>query len=120
MPDYTLTIEVRAHPDGATVISLAGELDYHTAPRLRRTLERAPAALPVVLDLARLRFCDSVGMAELLHALRRAKAYGTSLGLVGTTADIGHLLAVTGVDDLLITYTTIDQAVASARPDGAT
>ncbi|WP_282206394.1 STAS domain-containing protein [Kitasatospora fiedleri] len=62
---------------GATVVALAGELDYHTAPRLHRAVERTSEALPLVLDLALLRFCDSLGVAELLFAFRRTRAAGT-------------------------------------------
>ncbi|MFB6887977.1 anti-sigma factor antagonist [Kitasatospora sp. NPDC056327] len=118
MPDYTLTIEVRAHPGGVTVIALAGELDYHTAPRLRRTVERTPGELPLVLDLARLRFCDSIGVAELLSVLGRTRRLGTSVALVGTTAEVGRLLAITGIDGLLPTYGTVDGAADALRPGG--
>ncbi|MFF8772337.1 STAS domain-containing protein [Kitasatospora sp. NPDC015120] len=117
MPDYTLTIEVRTHPVGATVIALAGELDYHTAPRLHRTLERTPEARPLILDLARLRFCDSMGMAELLFLLRRTQESGTSLALVGTTADVSQLLAMIGVEALLTSYDTVEEAAGALRPD---
>lgn len=113
MPEYALTIEVRAHPAGATVVVLAGELDYHTAPRLHRAVERAAEALPLVLDLALLSFCDSIGVAELLFAFRRTQHAGTSLALVGATADVGRLLAMTGVDRLLPCHDTVDAAVGS-------
>ncbi|MFJ4675409.1 MULTISPECIES: anti-sigma factor antagonist [unclassified Kitasatospora] len=118
MPEYDLTIEVRTHPVGATVVALAGELDYHTAPRLHRAVERTSEALPLVLDLALLRFCDSLGVAELLFAFRRTRAAGTSLALVGTSADVGRLLTMTGVDRLLPHHDTVDAAVGALRPDG--
>ncbi|MEU3498815.1 STAS domain-containing protein [Kitasatospora cineracea] len=118
MPEYDLTIEVRTHPVGATVVVLAGELDYHTAPRLHRAVERTAESLPLVLDLALLRFCDSLGVAELLFAFRRTREAGTSLALVGTGADVGRLLTMTGVDRLLPRHDTVDAAVGALRPDG--
>ncbi|MFJ1755514.1 STAS domain-containing protein [Kitasatospora sp. NPDC088134] len=116
MPEYDLTIEVRPHPAGATVVVLAGELDHHTAPRLHRMLEQVPAALPVVLDLAGLGFCDSVGVAALLHALRRTEQAGTALVLVAVAPDLGHLLALTGVDRVLPRRATVAEAVEALRP----
>ncbi|MFJ5228548.1 anti-sigma factor antagonist [Kitasatospora sp. NPDC088391] len=116
MPEYDLTIEVRPHPAGATVVVLAGELDHHTAPRLHRVLERLPAPLPVVLDLAGLGFCDSVGVAELLYAFRRTEQAGSVLVLVAVAPDLAHLLALTGVDRLLHRRTTVAEAVEVFRP----
>ncbi|MFC8719916.1 anti-sigma factor antagonist [Kitasatospora sp. NPDC057198] len=118
MPDYALTIEVRTHPVGATVVVLAGELDYHTAPRLHRAVERTAEALPLVLDLALLSFCDSLGVAELLFAFRRTQGAGTALALVGPTPDVGRLLAMTGVDRLLPCHDTVDAAVGALHGGG--
>ncbi|RKE17364.1 STAS domain-containing protein [Streptomyces sp. TLI_171] len=118
MPEYALTIEVRTDPLGATVVSLAGELDYHTAPRLHRAVERTPPALPLVLDLTLLRFCDSLGMAELLFAFRRTQAAGTALALAGTTADVGRLLTMTGVDGILPRHDSVEAALRAVRPPG--
>nr|WP_202523444.1 anti-sigma factor antagonist [Kitasatospora sp. SID7827] len=113
-----MTIDVRRHPVGATVVVLAGELDYHTAPRLHRAVERTAEALPLVLDLTLLRFCDSLGVAELIFAFRRTRAAGTSLALVGTTPDVGRLLAMTGLDRLLPRHESVDAALGALRPDG--
>ncbi|MFF4342903.1 anti-sigma factor antagonist [Kitasatospora sp. NPDC001540] len=118
MPEYALTIEVRTHPAGVSVVALAGELDLHTAPRLHRAVERTAEELPLVLDVARLGFCDSVGVAELLFAFRRTRAAGTSLALAGTTPDLGRLLAISGLETLLPSHATVDAAVGALRRDG--
>ncbi|GLW55482.1 anti-sigma factor antagonist [Kitasatospora phosalacinea] len=118
MPEYALTIEVRTRPVGVTVVALAGELDHHTAPRLHRAVERTAEDLPLVLDLTRLGFCDSVGVAELLFAFRRTRAAGTSLALAGTSPDLGRLLAMAGVDGLLPSHDTVDAAVGALHRGG--
>ncbi|MFE9427392.1 STAS domain-containing protein [Kitasatospora sp. NPDC006697] len=120
MPAYTLTIDVRAEPAGATVVVLTGELDYHTAARLHRTFERLPAGLPLVLDLTGLRFCDSMGIAELIFAAQRPPHPGTPLPLVAAPPDLKHLLTLTGVDGLVSHHARLDQALTAlqaARPD---
>ncbi|AUG75307.1 hypothetical protein CFP65_0335 [Kitasatospora sp. MMS16-BH015] len=116
MPDYTLTIDVRTHETGATVVVLSGELDHYTAPRLRRTLERTPAGLLLVLDLTELRFCDSIGIAELVFASRRTPVPGARLPVVGAPADLRHLLALTGVESLLSHHEDVDRAVDASAP----
>ncbi|GLW72874.1 hypothetical protein Kpho02_51730 [Kitasatospora phosalacinea] len=118
MPEYALTIEVRTHPAGASVVVLAGELDFHTAPRLHRAVEGTAEDLPLVLDLTRLGFCDSVGVAELLFAFRRTRAAGTALALAGTSLDLRRLLAMAGVDGLLPSHATVDAAVDALPRNG--
>ncbi|MEV0193538.1 STAS domain-containing protein [Kitasatospora purpeofusca] len=119
MPAYTLTIDVRTHWTGATVVVLSGELDHQTAPRLRRVVERTPAGLPLVLDLTELRFCDSIGIGELVFAARRTPVPEAALPVVGAPADLRHLLALTGVDGLVAHHDGVDLAVAALAPGGA-
>jgi anti-sigma B factor antagonist len=58
----------------ATVIRLIGEIDIAVAPRLRAALDRASEqARPIVVDMERVGFIDSVGIAVLLVAANRAR-----------------------------------------------
>ncbi|MFE3498370.1 STAS domain-containing protein [Kitasatospora sp. NPDC059146] len=119
MPAFTLTIVVSTHPAGAAVVVLAGELDYHTAPRLHRALEGVPTGVPVVLDISGLEFCDSIGVSELVLASRRPRPPGTRLPLVGTPAHLRMLFTLTGVDGLVTHHQRVEAAVAAltgARP----
>ena len=69
-----LTVQVREEPPGIPVVELVGELDIANVVVLENALEpileREPRRL--VLDLSRLRFMDSSGIAVLLTAARRA------------------------------------------------
>jgi anti-sigma B factor antagonist len=56
---------------GSVVVSVAGDLDLHTAPQLRRLLAEVveqPGNLAVVVDLSGVTFVDSAGLGVLLGA----------------------------------------------------
>jgi anti-anti-sigma factor len=61
-----------------------------------------------VIDLRELQFMDSAGLAELVHAARRARDDGRRLVLVTGSAPIDRILAVSGVQQAL--ETTADPA----------
>jgi|SRR5688572_11780611 anti-sigma B factor antagonist len=60
--------------DDSAWVRVDGELDAFTAPVLRTELEAVEAAEPdrVVLDLSRVRFLDSSGLAVILGLRERA------------------------------------------------
>ncbi len=58
----------------ATAVRLIGEIDVAVAPRLRAALDRASKrARPIVVNMERVEFIDSVGIAELLVAANCAR-----------------------------------------------
>ncbi|WP_280373844.1 STAS domain-containing protein [Nocardia abscessus] len=71
----TMTTTVAAH-DGATVLTVAGEVDLATAPALENAIDAIlsgkPAAL--IIDLTAVSFLASAGMATLVAAHQRAGA----------------------------------------------
>ncbi|MFD0685731.1 STAS domain-containing protein [Actinomadura fibrosa] len=87
--------------DDWAVLSVAGELDIHTAPGLDANLGdvlRLRMLPKVALDLSRLDFCDSSGLAALLRAWRRTEVAGGRLVLLRPTARVTRLLETTGLD----------------------
>ena len=75
------------HGEGSVRIALEGELDYSSALILDDELRRAEAkAVPIlVLDLSRLRFMDSTGLAIIVSACRRMRRGGRRLILACPT-----------------------------------
>ncbi len=115
--DADLVVTLRADPAGPGLITVSGELDYHTGPRLRACLDEAPLGpgAALVLDLSGLTYCDSIGVAVLVHGYRRAEAAGATLALAGTPADVFRLLRFTGLDRLFSSYDSVESAVRALR-----
>jgi anti-sigma B factor antagonist len=118
-PSQAESIRVEEHGDDrAHVIAVAGEVDIVTAPTLRAALGRALASAgprPVVLDLSRVGYLASIGIAVLVHAHRLAQRRSRALRLVVDPAcpAVTRPLGVTGVDALLDTYGDLASAVGS-------
>jgi anti-anti-sigma factor len=112
-----LTVGATQH-GGATVISIAGEIDMATVPQLREALDlplrQSPSCL--VLDLTDLDFCDSSGLA-LLVAVRRRLPPEASLFLAGAKPIVARVFQVTGLADVFPFFPTVAEALAAA--DGA-
>ena len=57
-------------PPPAVVVRLDGELDYGTTPRLVAALGTVPTTgVDLILDLTRLRFCDSTALEPLYEGI---------------------------------------------------
>ncbi len=86
-----------------TVLSVAGEIDLYTAPRLHGELVAALARdypVRLVVDMSGVEFCDSTGMNVLLAAHRRAHEHGGDLELAAPRAPVRKILQVTGLESV--------------------
>lgn len=97
---------------GAQIVSLGGEVDVHTAPRLDEELARATRAgsRRVVVDLAGASFIDSTVVGVLLRAHERLGRDGGGLVLVSDDPRILRVFELTGLDRRL----TIERSLAEA------
>ena len=106
------------HPHAA-VVALTGELDAHTVGRLRSLLAEQLLAGPgnLVIDLSGLTFIDSAGLAALIAADKGVRRAGTRMVLAAPGAPVSKVLRLTGLDALLTTTHTVDEALALLVPD---
>ena len=84
-------------------MSVAGEIDLYTAPRLHGELVTALAGdqpVRLVIDMSGVEFCDSTGMNVLLAAHRRAHEHGGGLELAAPRAPVRKILQVTGLESV--------------------
>jgi anti-anti-sigma factor len=86
------------HPLGV-VLTLGGELDLATVPVLQERLDHAMRGeAAVVIDLSRLRFIDSSGLALLVRAERHLRDSGVQLVLVRGPRAVHRVFALTSLD----------------------
>ncbi|CAL9336066.1 STAS domain-containing protein [Streptomyces griseomycini] len=103
-------VDVRRTSTDRHLVTVRGALDLHTAHRLADTLQ--PLLLTdghsVLLDLSGVTFLDSTGLTCLITAYRTARTNGVRLALIAPSERVRHMLAVTGVDQVLRSYPTAD------------
>lgn len=100
---------------GATVVSLAGELDLYNAQLVREALFDAAADGPpkrLVVDLSAVKFLDSTALGVLIEArtkLANRKAFLLAAPAMGTR----RALEISGLDRHFLVHETVDEAVTA-------
>jgi anti-sigma B factor antagonist len=99
----------------ATVVSLRGEIDVYTAPRLRQTLIDliGGGATDLVVDMSAVDFLDSTGLGVLVGGLKRVKAKDGMLKLVVSQEKILKIFDITGLTKVFPIFGDLDEAVAA-------
>ncbi len=109
-PHVSLVV-VHAHNEQADVLSVVGDVDLASAPRLitcaADVLRRKATTL--VLDLREVGFMDSAGLAALLNVLRRADAADAELILADVQPQVSRLLADTRMDRQFTVVASVEQ-----------
>jgi anti-anti-sigma factor len=109
--DGELSVTVR-RDRGVVIAEVTGDIDMSTAAGLReRLIGLADSGQPLIVDLNRVAFIDSVGLGVLVGAARHAEVHGGSLHAVCSQPQIRKLLWLTGVDRRIPLTATVDGAL---------
>ena len=98
------------------MITVAGEIDVLTVDRLRAAVsdgfDQLPAGAILVIDLTDVSFLDSQGLQALVDATVAARQRREPLRLVvDHTRPVIRPIELTGLDDILALFHTVDQAL---------
>jgi len=101
--------------DGIEVVTVEGEIDIYTAPRLRELLIdlAGQGSYQLVIDLDKVGFLDSTGLGVLAGGLKRVRPHDGSLDLVCTQKRILNIFKITGLTKTFGIYQSVDQAIAA-------
>ncbi|MFR9805444.1 anti-sigma factor antagonist [Pseudonocardia sp. RS010] len=112
--EQLLRVESR-RTGSATVVTVSGEVDMYTAPRLEAAVGRAladPAVGPIVVDLTNVEFLDQAGLAALVDAHRAAERQDDPLRVVvDHNRPVIRPLEITGLERVLALYHDVAEAL---------
>ncbi len=110
-----LGLEVDQSRSPYTVLSVKGEVDVYTAPRLREKLVElvSEGHRKVVVDLEGVDFLDSTGLGVLVGGLKRLRSHGGDLMLVSTQARILKVFEITGLTGVFRISSSVEEATGS-------
>jgi anti-sigma B factor antagonist len=93
----------RSRNDGYELLTVEGELDIATAPRMLGALNEAIADMdaPLVVDLTDVVFMDSTGLALLMNARRRVVRLGHGFAIICPTGPIARVFEIADMVDSL-------------------
>ena len=90
-------LEITATDDG---LSVAGEIDAHTAPGLAEAIDGCEQQ-HIVIDMSAIEFVDSSGLRVLIEAHQKARAEDRSVQLANPSTAVSRLLEISGIDHYL-------------------
>jgi anti-sigma B factor antagonist len=98
-----------------TVVSVGGEIDVYTAPKLREQLIDLVSAgnYHLVVDMENVDFLDSTGLGVLVGGLKRVRAHDGSLQLVCTQERILKIFRITGLTKVFPIHSSVEEAISS-------
>ncbi|MBB2911101.1 anti-anti-sigma factor [Streptosporangium becharense] len=107
-----LSVTVDAHPH-FSVVTLLGDLDKSSAPQLEEKLAELMRRghTYLIVDTAKLGFCDSTGIWVLLTSLRRAYEQKGWLRLAGVHGFLGRLLDLTRLREAFPIDPSVEESI---------
>jgi anti-sigma B factor antagonist len=107
-----MNVTVEALPKGVLLV-VEGQVDMHTSPelrgKLRESLERKMN--PMVVDLTKVQFIDSSGLATLIEALQAVGKFGGRLRLCGLAPAVKNLFKLSNLISIFDIRETREDAV---------
>jgi anti-sigma B factor antagonist len=112
MPKRPNAIAVSSHPN---VLSLEGEIDLHVSPRvsvsLRQMIGKKPKQL--VVDLSRVTYLDSSGLAVLIEGMQNVEQYGGKFAIVGVQETVRSIFDIARLDQVFRIFPDVDAALVA-------
>jgi anti-sigma B factor antagonist len=102
--------------DGRLIVPLDGDVDLNRAPEIRRLLLDCVArGRDILVDLSRVTYIDSSGIASLVEALQTAGKSGIALGLVAVSDNARKVFELARLDKVFAIHTDLDAALADGK-----
>ena len=118
--DLTLTTR---EADGKTVVSVGGEIDVYTAPKLRDKITElvgagnyklvADGRYRIVIDMEGVEFLDSTGLGVLVGGLKKVRAHDGTLELVCNQDRLLKIFRITGLAKVFPIHGSAESALAA-------
>jgi anti-sigma B factor antagonist len=109
-----LSLDTRSEGDW-TVVSVGGEIDVYTAPKLREALVELVNAgrYQLIVDVEAVDFLDSTGLGVLVGGLKRVRANDGNLRVVCTQERLLKIFRITGLTKVFAIHDSVSAATAS-------
>ena len=104
-----------ALPDAPNVLPLESEIDLHVSPRISAALAAMIDQKPqrLVVDLSKVTYIDSSGLAVLIEGMQNVEAYGGKFILAGIQENVKPIFEIARLDQVFIIFPHVDAALAA-------
>ena len=97
------------------VLPLEGEIDLHVSPRISASIATLVAANPkqLVIDLSKVTYIDSSGLAVLIEGMQNIEAYGGKFALAGLQENVRPIFEIARLDQVFRIFPDTKAALAA-------
>ena len=101
--------------DEPNVLPLEGEIDLHVSPQIGASLAAIIDKKPqkVVVDLSKVTYIDSSGLAVLIEAMQNVGAYGGMFALSGLQDGVRPIFEIARLDQVFRIFPDTAAALAA-------
>ena len=109
-----VTINVKAD-NLATIVELSGEVDLYSSPEVRNILLKLiqDKTTIIIVDLEKVSYIDSSGVATLVEGLQEAGKYSGILKLTNLQETVRHVFELSSLDKVFDIFNSTDEALRS-------
>ena len=94
------------------IVGFEGDVDIHTSPDARKVLlDCVGRKMPVLVDLSKVNYIDSSGIASLVESLQTARKGGSDLALVSVSEAALRVLQLARLDKVFSIHISIDDGI---------
>ena len=107
-------MQVNSRKQGDILIcAISGDIDINTSPDIRKEFEKMSKeqAKKIVLNLDKVSYIDSSGLATLVEALKRVREYGGRIKLTNLSGKVKSLFEITRLEKLFDISNTEEDAL---------
>ena len=104
------------HQHRPNVLSLEGDIDLHVSPVVMESFTEMIKKRPkyMVIDLSRVTYIDSAGVAVLIVAMQEVEAYGGKFFLSGLQETLRLIFETSRLERVFDIFPDVDAALAAA------
>ena len=104
---------IRNH-DQDVIIELAGEIDMKCSAKIKSKFKEVFRNKPhtVIVDMTKVSFMDSSGLAVLVGALKQSRINNGELKLAGLTKDVKAIFEICRLETIFQIFDTLDEALS--------
>jgi anti-sigma B factor antagonist len=103
--------------DQPNVLPLEGEIDLHVAPNVTAGLQAMIKKRPkkLVVDLSRVTYIDSSGLAALIEGMQNVEEYGGKFALAGLQENVRTVFEIARLDQVFQIFPDVKAALPRSK-----
>jgi anti-sigma B factor antagonist len=112
--DFEVSID--EHAEDYSVVSIRGEMDLHTSPKVQGAIERASennGVGAVVVDMSGVAFMDSTALSALVRSKDALQKRDVAMRLADPSDAVARIFSVTGFQDFFEVFPSREAAISA-------